>query len=109
MSYADFLTKVVAARRGRAAYYQTRAHGLFGVGIDADLRAGRAGGSASRASQGMKLEPGYVQGMNRDAMRSDEAEAYFFHFPDGNATVARLLVRALVPRAMPRRAPPTTW
>ena len=28
-------------------------------------------------------------------------EPYIFHFPDGNASVARLLVRALIPRAMP--------
>src|SRR5262249_55170850 len=28
-------------------------------------------------------------------------EPYIFHFPDGNASVARLLVRALIPEAMP--------
>jgi len=28
-------------------------------------------------------------------------EPYIFHFPDGNATVARLLVRALIPQAIP--------
>jgi len=39
--------------------------------------------------------------MNRDAIRSDEAEKYFFHFPDGNATIARLLVRKLIPAAIP--------
>jgi spermidine dehydrogenase len=38
--------------------------------------------------------------MNRDAVPSDAPE-YFFHFPDGNATIARLLVRALVPAALP--------
>jgi spermidine dehydrogenase len=27
--------------------------------------------------------------------------SYYFHFPDGNATIARLLVRSLVPSAMP--------
>ena len=26
---------------------------------------------------------------------------YEFHFPDGNATIARLLVRALIPEALP--------
>ncbi|MEM7082797.1 MAG: FAD-dependent oxidoreductase [Pseudomonadota bacterium] len=29
------------------------------------------------------------------------SEPYIFHFPDGNASVARLLVRALIPAAMP--------
>jgi spermidine dehydrogenase len=39
--------------------------------------------------------------MNRDAIRSEEAERYFFHFPDGNASIARLLVRKLNPAAIP--------
>ena len=39
--------------------------------------------------------------MNRDAIPNEEAEKYFFHFPDGNATIARLLVRELIPEAVP--------
>jgi spermidine dehydrogenase len=39
--------------------------------------------------------------MNRDAIPNEEAENYFFHFPDGNATIARLLVRSLIPKALP--------
>ena len=39
--------------------------------------------------------------MNRDAIPNKEAEKYFFHFPDGNASIARLLVRNLIPRAIP--------
>lgn len=31
----------------------------------------------------------------------DEPEPYIFHFPDGNASVARLLVRSLIPRVAP--------
>jgi spermidine dehydrogenase len=31
----------------------------------------------------------------------EKEEPYIFHFPDGNASVARLLVRALIPGAMP--------
>jgi spermidine dehydrogenase len=38
--------------------------------------------------------------MGRDAQRNDEAEKYFFHFPDGNASIARMLVRGLVPNAI---------
>src|SRR5208282_2125158 len=30
-----------------------------------------------------------------------EEEPYIFHFPDGNASVARLLVRSLVPESLP--------
>jgi spermidine dehydrogenase len=31
----------------------------------------------------------------------EKEEPYIFHFPDGNASIARLLVRALIPQAMP--------
>ena len=43
--------------------------------------------------------PGLDHTMPRFGDRGDEP--YIFHFPDGNASVARLLVRALVPAAMP--------
>ncbi len=39
--------------------------------------------------------------MGRDAIPNEEAEKYFFHFPDGNASIARLLVRSLIPEAVP--------
>jgi len=44
-------------------------------------------------------------GANRDAIRSEEAEKYFFHFPDGNASIARLLVRTLIQPAIPQHCP----
>src|SRR6202008_2881381 len=50
---------------------------------------------------GMNLEPGAARGMNRDAIPNAEAEKYFFHFPDGNASIAWLLVRTLIPGAVP--------
>ena len=50
---------------------------------------------------GMKLDPAPGKGMNRDAIPNEEAEKYFFHFPDGNASIARLLVRKLIPAAIP--------
>src|SRR4029077_13322265 len=33
--------------------------------------------------------------------QEEKEEPYIFHFPDGNASVARLLVRALIPDAVP--------
>ncbi|HVQ31316.1 MAG TPA: FAD/NAD(P)-binding protein, partial [Vicinamibacteria bacterium] len=100
MTYASFLTAVWKLDAGVLPYYQKRPHGLFGVGIDA-VSALDAWGLGFPGFEGLKLEPGNFRGMNRDAMRSDEAEDYFFHYPDGNATVARLLLRRLVPAAMP--------
>ena len=43
--------------------------------------------------------PGLTHTLRRVGQRGDEP--YIFHFPDGNASVARLLVRALLPEAMP--------
>ena len=43
--------------------------------------------------------PGLDHTLKRVGDRGDEP--YIFHFPDGNASVARLLVRSLIPRAMP--------
>lgn len=43
--------------------------------------------------------PGLDHTLPRFHSRGDEP--YIFHFPDGNASVARLLVRALIPAAMP--------
>ena len=43
--------------------------------------------------------PGLTHTLKRVGYRGDEP--YIFHFPDGNASVARLLVRFLIPAAMP--------
>lgn len=43
--------------------------------------------------------PGLSHTVQREGYRGDEP--YIFHFPDGNASVARLLVRALIPEAVP--------
>jgi spermidine dehydrogenase len=37
--------------------------------------------------------------------RARREEPYIFHFPDGNASIARLLVASLVPAALPTRSP----
>jgi len=43
--------------------------------------------------------PGLAHTLPRKGGRGDEP--YIFHFPDGNASVARLLVRSLIPDALP--------
>jgi len=43
--------------------------------------------------------PGVKHTLPRTGYRNDEP--YIFHFPDGNASIARLLVRRLIPDAMP--------
>ena len=99
MSYADFLTGPAGAHRDVLPFLQTRPHSLYGVGIDA-VPAQDAWGLGLPGFAGMSLDPAPGPGMNFDAIRHD-GEPYFFHFPDGNATLARLMVRALIPRAIP--------
>ena len=43
--------------------------------------------------------PGVEHTLKRTGSRGDEP--YIFHFPDGNASVARLIVRSLIPKAVP--------
>ena len=100
MSYAKYLTETLGMSDEIVKLLQAMPHPLFGVGIDA-VAAQDAWGLDAPGFSGLKLDPKPGKGMNRDAIRSDEAEKYFFHFPDGNATIARLLVRKLIPAAIP--------
>jgi spermidine dehydrogenase len=100
MSYAKFLRDIAGVHEDIVKMYQAVPHPLFGVGIDA-VAAQDAWGFDLPGFAGMKLDPAPGKGMNRDAIPNAEAEKYFFHFPDGNATIARLLVRALIPDAIP--------
>ncbi len=100
LSYASFLKGVAGVHPDIVRMLQALPHGLFGVGIDA-VSAQDAWGFDLPGFDGMKLDPAPGKGMNRDAIPNEEAEKYFFHFPDGNATIARLLVRTLVPGVVP--------
>ncbi|MGB8733721.1 MAG: NAD(P)-binding protein [Candidatus Sulfotelmatobacter sp.] len=95
ISYASFLTDVVKVHPDVVKVFQAVPQPLFGVGIDA-VSAQDAWGFDLPGFEGMKLDPAPGTGMNRDAIPNEEAEKYFFHFPDGNATIARLLVRKLI-------------
>src|SRR5258708_16945337 len=100
ISYASFLKDVAAAHEDILKMYPALPHPLFGVGIDA-VAAQDAWGLNLPGFDGMKLDPAPGKGMNRDAIPNEEADKYFFHFPDGNASIARLLVRKLIPDAIP--------
>jgi spermidine dehydrogenase len=103
MSYARYLTGIAGMDTQVVAYLQARPHPYFGVGIDA-VSAQDAWGFGLPGFEGLKLEPGAGPGMNRDCIPNEEAEKFFLHFPDGNASIARLLVRQLIPRAVPGRS-----
>lgn len=103
ISYAKFLVEVAGLHPDVVKFFQARPHPLFGLGIDA-VSAQDAWGLGLPGFDGMNLDPSPGRGMNRDAIRNEEAEKYFFHFPDGNSSIARLLVRRLIPAAMPGRS-----
>lgn len=100
MSYKDFLLKLVKVDPGVTPFYQTRTHGLFGVGIDG-VAALDCWGLHFPGFQGMNLASGPYRRMGFTAMgeATPQKEPYHFHFPDGNASIARALVRALIPDA----------
>ncbi len=102
VSYAKFLLETAGVHPDVVKVLQARPYSLFGLGIDA-VSAQDAWGLGLPGFEGMNLDPKPGPGQNHDAIRSPAAEEYFFHFPDGNSSIARLLVRRLIPGAVPGR------
>ena len=102
MTYLDFLRNFAKLDEHALKFLQARTHSLSGVGIDA-VPAQDAWGIGLPGFDGLALDAAPGRGMDRDAL-PHPAERYFFHFPDGNASVARLLVRQLIPAAVPGTA-----
>jgi spermidine dehydrogenase len=105
MSYREYLLDVARVDPHAYWFYMALGRGVFGVGADAtpalfawQMNAG-AGGFA-----GLNLEPSPdglladLPGGQHGRQKEDETTV---HFPDGNATLARLLVRRLIPDAVP--------
>jgi spermidine dehydrogenase len=92
MSYRDFLTDVVGVHEDAIPYLQALSTGYWAIGIDA-LPA------LACLYSGF---PGY-QGFEGIPKRERSREAYF-RFPDGNASIARLLVRSLIPGVAPGKS-----
>jgi spermidine dehydrogenase len=93
-SYKDFLLNYVKVHPDVAKIFQKFPHDLYGVGIDAVS----AYDCARYGYPGFKGVP-----LPRRIREDDpeEEEPYIFHFPDGNASIARMLVRSLVPGVLP--------
>ena len=100
MSYRDFLLNIARASPGVIPFYQTRTHGEWGVGIDAEP-ALDCWAIGLPGFQGLHLEPGAAPNMSYSAAGYANGGSYRYHFPDGNASIARLLVRDLIPEAIP--------
>ena len=100
MSYRDFLLNIVKADPGVIPFYQAKTHGEWGVGIDA-VSALDVWAFSLPGFQGLNLKPGSAPHMGYTAAGYADGGSYNFHFPDGNASIARLLVRNLIPSSLP--------
>jgi len=100
LSYKDFLLTIGKVDPEVIPFYQTRTNGEWGVGIDAES-ALDCWALGLPGFQGMNLDPGPAPHMSYSAAGYSTGGSQRFHFPDGNATIARLLVRELIPDAVP--------
>jgi spermidine dehydrogenase len=103
MSYRDYLLKIVKADAATMPFYLHRTDDLWGCGIDA-VSALDCWGVGLPGFKGLKLTPGGPMQKRMGytpAGYSTTGGSYFFHFPDGNASIARLLVRGLIPGSIP--------
>ncbi|TMJ86787.1 MAG: spermidine dehydrogenase [Alphaproteobacteria bacterium] len=87
-SYRDYLVRVCGCSEEVANCFQGRTLGFFGLGCDA-VPAADARELGYPGFDGLGLPGRSVR------------EPYIYHFPDGNASLARLLVRSLVPEVAP--------
>jgi spermidine dehydrogenase len=93
MSYREFLLKHTGATEEVADILNDSVRGYWGLGWD-----------ALSALEGYRLsQPGtwYLGLDNIGKNFADREEPYIFHFPDGNAGIARSIVRKLIPEAAP--------
>jgi spermidine dehydrogenase len=99
-SYADFLTQICKMTPAALPFFQSYTNDLFTVGIDAVpayfvyLDGDDYGAVSFPGFDGLDLGVTSESG-------GRQSEPYIFHFPDGNASIARLLVRTLVPGSIP--------
>ena len=93
-SYRDFLLKDVGLTPAAVKYFQSRTNDFMALSIDA-VAAYDAYNVGFPGFSAMDLEP-----ISEEAQAEME-EPYIYHFPDGNASLARLLVRSLIPTVAP--------
>jgi spermidine dehydrogenase len=100
ISYLAYLRDYLRCGPKALAFYQTMTHDEWGVGIDA-VSALDCWGFGLPGFKGLNLAGGSIERMGYTAAGYEEnPDLPTFHFPDGNATIARLLVRDLIPDAI---------
>jgi spermidine dehydrogenase len=101
MSYEAYLRDLAQVDPTVLKFYHARTMSEWGVGSDA-VSAIDCWGFGFPGFQGLKLPKGSIHRMGPTAAGyHDTGGSLHLHFPDGNATIARSLVRDLIPRAIP--------
>jgi len=98
-SYARFLVEIAGCDPGVLAFFKTWTNDLFALEIEA-VSAAEVFDAGD--DYGLVVFPGFAGmdlGGGARAERVRE-EPYIFHYPDGNASLARMLVRQLIPGAV---------
>jgi spermidine dehydrogenase len=99
-SYQDYLLKNVKVMPEVTKFFFTSMYGLYGVGIDAVPAGDMAGLGYLPGFKGLGIKDTDGPGMGLEVTRQDH-EPYIYHFPDGIASVPRLLMRAMIPGIAP--------
>ncbi|MEZ4456679.1 MAG: NAD(P)/FAD-dependent oxidoreductase [Gemmatimonadales bacterium] len=99
MSYVTFLKTVGGVAPAALPFFQRLTQDLYGVGIDA-ISALDCSSLGFPGFDGLGLDGEPFRGQGRSSYRTVD-QPYIYHFPDGNASIARLLVRGLVPGSIP--------
>jgi spermidine dehydrogenase len=88
-SYRQYLMNDAGLGEEAVKFFQQQTHDYFALGIE----------SVSAYDAMLSGYAGF-SGLSFDDENPDEPEEpYIYHFPDGNASIARLLVRSLIPSA----------
>jgi len=100
-TYADFLTKICGYDAELVKYFQHSTEAYFGMGIEGTT-ALDAWGNWNPGFDGMDLGDMPYKTMSPSGrLALTDPDPYIYHFPDGNAGVARSLVRTMIPAALP--------
>tara|TARA_B110000116_G_scaffold67317_1_gene57916 strand:- start:1783 stop:3732 length:1950 start_codon:yes stop_codon:yes gene_type:complete len=101
MSYADYLLNVVKANPAVIPFYLHDTDPYWGCGIDA-ISALDCWGIGMPGFDGLNLPHTATARMGyTPAKEIETGGSYTYAFPDGNASIARLMVRDLIPAAVP--------
>jgi spermidine dehydrogenase len=98
MSYQEYLLNFVKVQPGVLPYFSGRLHRIAAVGVDVLPCSSARGHFKLPGFAGLGIPPTAEE---LRAEHNSKEPPDIFHFPDGNASIARLLVRALIADAVP--------